>query len=285
MIRFDLRRINVLAIILFLPCLLIFSQTNDGDNDPYEVFLIDAYVTPEIPYTFVLSFFTSDSLKSTLILDNSFEFPICEVPNEDHKIKLDISKMRFDSIYIPFMIKLTDNFDNEYYSQVFELALPGTYNIKIEDAPGFITTCCLGGVIFGLPSPNFVYCNDKSFFSLTKEIPILTYYSHGYNYPSYYLSLEYTYIFDLKERSAARLGIKKIFLLDMIEYVSPGISYYNDFNSGNGFAPEISIGLFKISNTFTLYAKYRYNIELNDNEDDYHEISLGLFSSFFSLNL
>ena len=280
-----MRRINFLVILLFLPCLLIFSQTNNNESEPYEVFLIDAYVTPEIPYTLVLSFFTSDSLKSTLILDNKYEYPISEKPDEDHKIKIDISKTRFDSSYIPFKIKLEDNLNHVFFSQVFELALPATYNINLNDAPGFITTCCLGGIIFGLPSPDLVYLDGKSYFSLTKEIPVVTYYSHEYNYPSYYFSLEYTYIFDEKDKSAARLGFKKIFLLDGIEYISPGISYYNTFNTGNGFSPELSFGLFKITNTFTLYAKYRYNFELSKNEENYQEISIGLFSSFFSLNL
>lgn len=278
-------RIIKFVIILLVTFQALYSQSNIQQENPYEVFLIDAYVTPEIPYTFVLSFFTSDSLRSSVILDDNYEFEVSKFRNEDHKIEINISQMKFDSNYVPFIIKVVDEENEKYFSEVFELALPGTYNIKMDDAPGFITTCCFGGIIFGLPSPDLIIGKDENYFGLTKEIPIVTYYSHGYNYPDYYLSLEYSYIFNTDEKHIGRLGLKKLFLTGGIEYVSTGISYFHNFKSGHGFSPELSAGVVKISSVFTLYLKYRYNHDLRGSNNNFHELSIGLFSSFFSLNL
>ncbi len=283
----NFKRCEVTKLLVFLFLVMnfnLFSQGMEENSYYYEVFLIDSYVTPEIPHTFVLSFFTSDSLKSKVIIGSKHEYEVSGNFSEDHKSEINISELKFDSLFVPFVIKLQGSDGQTYSSQVFELALPKTYEIKFTDTPGFLSTCCLGGIIFGLPAPNFIIKDGKSHFSLTKDIPILTYYSGGYNYPSYYLDFEYTYRFDNKE-SITRLGFKKIFIIDFIEFISPGVSYFYSFDKYHGVSPEISIGWFKISTVFTLYSNYRYNFDLKNPGDNFQEISVGLYSSFFSINL
>jgi hypothetical protein len=105
------------------------------------------------------------------------------------------------------------------------------------------------------------------------------------NYPSGYISLEYTYIFNAEDQNYLRLGFKKIFEIPHTEYIAPGISLYSNFNVNHGISPELSIGLFTIEDTFTFYARYRYNIKLSTQGTNFHEVTIGLYSGFFSFYL
>ena len=127
--------------------------------------------------------------------------------------------------------------------------------------------------------------NGDSHFSLVKEMPLLTFFSSGYNYPSTYISLEYAHVFDAPIKNFLRLGYKKIIQLPVIEYMSPGVNLFTDFLGLNGISPEISIGWFKVYNVFTVYSKYRYNYKPGGSNADFQEITVGLYSNFFSINL
>jgi len=54
-------------ILVLLSPLFLFGQT-----DSIEVYLIDAYCTREMPYTFKLSFYTSEECKSKVIIENKY---------------------------------------------------------------------------------------------------------------------------------------------------------------------------------------------------------------------
>jgi hypothetical protein len=82
-----------------------------------------------------------------------------------------------------------------------------------------------------------------------------------------------------------RTGYKQIFEPGFIEYVSPGVKVFTNFAGNNGISPEISFGLFRMLDSFTVYARYRYNIKPGDSSANFNEISIGLYSSFFSLYL
>jgi len=132
---------------------------------------------------------------------------------------------------------------------------------------------------------SYVFEKDKSYFSLTKEIPLVSFRSRSLKYPSGFLSIEYTYIFDTNKGNYLRAGYKKIFDVPYIEYISPGVSVYTNFSGNNGVSPEVSFGLFTLLDTFTLYTRYRYNIKPGDSNGNFQEIMIGLYSGFFSFYL
>lgn len=166
-----MKSLFALFLAVFTLSCYINAQDFEYDSDFYEVFLIDSYVTPEIPHTFVLTFFTPDEVTSKISIDDNYEFIISEVATEDHNTKIDISQIHFDSLYVTCKIMMKDADGNDLFSEPFELALPNSYEIAMDDAPGLLTTCCFGGVVFGLPSPNVILTEEGSFFSLTKRNP------------------------------------------------------------------------------------------------------------------
>jgi hypothetical protein len=119
---------------------------------------------------------------------------------------------------------------------------------------------------------------------LAKEIPVFSIYGEGYNYPTGYIGVEYAYIFNAPYKHFLRLGYKHIFQLNFLEYFSAGLNGYTDFLGFNGISPEVSIGFFKIYNAFTVFGRYRYNFKPSDVNEDFYEISIGLYSNFFSFN-
>ena len=277
-------------ILLFILIILfskpVFSQTDfdtESDSIGIEVFLIDAYVKQEPPYIFILSFYTSEVCLSNVIIDNKYEYLVSSGLSEAHSAKIDISDLKFLDKNVNFVIETIDSLGNKSTSEEFEFDLP--YEPIIKDGSSIWTLCLFAGSVFLLPMPGYVNADGNNYYSLTKEIPIISFRSKRGNYPSGYTSFEYTYIFDAENRNFVRLGYKKIFQIDYLEYISPGITAYTNFNGQNGFAPEISIGWFTLFDTFTLYTRYRYNFKPGDSNSNFHEINLGLYTRFFSLYL
>jgi hypothetical protein len=253
------------------------------DSIGIEVFLIDAYVKQEPPYIFILSFYTSEVCLSNVIIDNKYEYLVSNGLSEAHSAKIDLTDLKFLERNVVFVIETIDSLGNKTKSEEFEFDLP--YEPIIKDGSSLWTLCLFAGSVFLLPMPGYVITADETYYSLTKEIPIVSFRSKRGNYPAGYFSFEYTYIFDAENRNFARLGYKRIFPVDYIEYISPGITVYTNFNGQNGLAPELSVGWFTLFDTFTLYTRYRYNFKLGDSNSDFHEINLGLYTRFFSLYL
>ncbi len=275
---------NAIAFLIMLVNSFIFSQDFSVDYS-MDIFLIDSYVTPEKPHRLRISFFTSDSLKSKIILDDQYEISVSEKPTTDHSLNQDITGYQFDSTRVNFFIILIDVKGNEFKSEIYDLALPDDNELLKGKGSSLLTLCCFGGVIFGLPSPTFVAANDKNYFGLSKEIPVLSFYAKGYNYPAAYVSLEYSHIFKFEKKNYIRSGFKYIHQLPFIEFISPGVNGFTDFKGFNGISPEITVGWMRIYNVFTLFTRYRYNFKPGESDSDFHEISIGLYSNFFSLNL
>jgi hypothetical protein len=270
-------------IILLLVLLLLLSGKFFSQSDSTEVYLIDAYCTREIPYTFKLSFFTSDICKSKVILEDEFGFVVSKDFVDVHKAEIDINDLPFDDKYVNFYIITETETGEIFRSEVFDFDLP--FEPKIKEGSNLFTLCLFGTTIFLLPYPGFVYDGELGYFSLTKEIPFISFRSRSLNYPSGFLSLEYSYIFDADNPGYLRFGYKRIFELPHIEYLSPGISMFSNFNVNQGISPEISVGLFTIKDTFTLYTRYRYNFALHASGTNFQEIYIGLYSGFFSIYL
>jgi len=280
-IIFNLASMKFLIILFIgLSVVSVFAQS---DADSIEVYLIDGYVKPEPPLKFVLSFFTSDIAKSVVIIDGRYSSTVSDEFGDMHKAEIDLEDMKFNGKIVSFVI-ITENENGiKFTSETFDFDLP--FEPEIKGGSDFVQLCIFGGAIFLLPYPNYVIQNGQSSFSLTKEIPIISFRSSNLNYPAGFLSLEYSYIFDADAKNYLRAGYKKIYELKFLKYLSPGFSLYTNFLGNNGVGLELSTGLFTIADTFTLYARYRYNLKPGDSSGNFHELSLGLYSGFFSFYL
>lgn len=268
----------LLLTLIFFPQLILFSQ-----SDSIEVYLIDAYCTREMPYTFKLSFYTSEECKSKVILDEKYDFDISTEMTDFHKKEIDINNISFSGKIVYFTIETETESGQISKSEKFDFDLP--FEPKIESGSDLFTLCLFGSVIFLLPYPSYAFDSNSGYFSLTKEIPFISFRSRNLNYPAGYLSVEYSYIFNNDNPSYLRLGYKRLFEIPHIEYLSPGISLYTNFDINQGISPELSAGLFTIKDTFTFYVRYRYNFTLHTNGTNFQEINIGLYSGFFSLYL
>jgi hypothetical protein len=263
--------------LLLLPASIIAQD----ETDSIEVYLIDAYVKPEPPNNFILSFFTSDFCRSKVLIDERYEYPVSDKLVDMHKTKIETSSLKFYDKYVTFVIITEDSSGNEFVSEVFDFDLP--YEPEIDEGSDFLQLCLFGGTVFLLPYPNLVIQNGKTFFSLTKDISVVSFRSKSLYYPSGYISIEFSHIFEAETRNYLRAGYKHIFELPHIQYVSPGATMYTNFLGNNGIGVELSFGLVTIVDAFTLYARYRYNIKPGDSSVNFSEISIGLYSGYFSI--
>lgn len=277
--------IKPVIVMLFLLYSTTFSQVDSTAIGDIEIFVIDSYITQEQPYKFLLSFFTSDSCTAKVKLLDDKEYLVSDKLSDNHKIEIVVTNSFYQSSRLKYYVYVKDRNGIESRSQLYEVEIPKLIAIENENNLGLLQVCCFGGVIFGLPSPTVVYFSNQKYFGLSKEIPIFSFYSGGYNYPIGYISAEYSYLFNSDKKNFVRVGYKHIFQIKPIEYLSLGVNYFSDFKGYNGISPEFSAGLFKIQNVFTFYARYRYNFQPNRGGTDFHEFSIGLYSNFFSLNL
>lgn len=262
----------------------VYSQVDSLASGNIEIYLIDSYITPEIPHKMVVSFFTSDTCTSKIRIIGFKDLQVEKKFSDNHKIEIDVNSLVDKPNTIQYKIYVYDSDNNESQSQLYEVAIPQNLIIESDRDLGMLQVCCFGGIIFGLPSPTIVFRNNEQFFSLSKEIPLFSFYSSGYNYPWGYFSVEYAHIFNADEKNFVRTGYKHIFQTKIIEYISPGINYFSDFKGYNGISAELTIGLFRIKNAFTFFARYRNNFQPKSRRFDFDEISIGLYSNFFSLN-
>ena len=257
-----------------------FAQDTETSQDSVEVYIIDSYIPPELSNTFRLSFLTSAPSKSRVVIEEKYDYPVSDTLAENHDINIDLTDLKFKSRNVPFIIFVEDSLGHKYQSERFEFDIPE--EMKLEEESNFLLLCLLGGTVFLVPSSVYVVAKDDNYFSLTKEIPLVMIRSGGYNYPFGYFSVEYSHIFEAPVNNLMRLGYKHIFEVSGIEYISTGINGFTNFNGFNGVSPELSIGLFEIANTFTLYTRYRFNFKPGEAGSEFHEISLGLYSGFFT---
>ena len=273
---------RTLFILLFLG-IRLFAQSDTTSAGATEVTVIDSYITPELPNKFVLSFFTSDSCTSKLMIEQSKMVSVSENLSEDHKIEIELDRLNLHRLNFHYQIIVYDAKGAESRSELFEVALPESFNISKDMDPGLFGIC-LGSIVFAIPSPTYLFINGEKHWSLSKEIPLVNFYSGGYNYPSGYIGVEYSYIFESEKKNFLRIGYKQIVQIPVIKYLSPGINCFTDFKGYNGITAEFSLGLFQLQNVFTLYTRYSYNFQLIKGGTNFQTVSIGLYSSFFSLN-
>jgi len=272
-----------IIISIFLSGFLLYAQNEEPAQQGIEIFLIDAYCKSDTPHPFILSFYTDVPAKSKVILDNKYEFEVSNQFTELHNAQLDISKLFFTNKIVQFVIVAEDSLGNRTTSETFDFDLP--FEPVITGGSSLLTLCLFGGFVFLLPTPNYVIQNNQSYFSLTKEIPFLSFRSKSFRYPASYFAIELTYIFNAEDKKFFRTSYKRIFEIPVLEYLAPGLGGYTNFAGNNGIAPEFTIGLFRLFDTFTVYSRYRYNFQPTGNKTHFHEINLGLYSGFFSIYL
>lgn len=268
----------LLLILIFISTEILFSQT-----DSIEVYLIDAYCTRELPYIFKLSFYTSDLCKSKVILEDKYEFGVSYEPTDLHKTDIALSNLDFKDKVVNFVIITETDSGVINESETFDFDLP--FEPQIKEGSDWITLCLFGSSIFLIPYPSYAAESQQSYFSLTKEIPVISFRSKSLNYPAGYLSFEYSYIFNAENPGYLRAGYKRIYEIPGIEYLSPGISLYTNFDTNVGISPEFSIGLLTIKDTFTMYVRFRGNFTFHSAGTNFQEIYIGFYSGLFSLYL
>lgn len=275
--------ISLLCLFSFFSGELFGQEEQSAGSDSIEVYIIDSYVPPENPNRFILSFYTSEPCKTKLLLENGLELPISTELTDNHRTEIDLSKIKSKKNKINYTISMENGQGIVSKSETFEMDVKTTDEI-VETKSNYFLTCLAGGIVFLTPSVAAVSANGKNYFELNKEIPLVSMYSGGFNYPSGYFSIEYSYIFKALRKSYLRFGYKHLYEIPKIEYLSPGLNGYSDLKGNNGISPELSVGLFKIYNVFTLYTRYRYNFSPGHAAASFSEFSLGLYSSFFTFH-
>ncbi|GAB4130040.1 MAG: hypothetical protein Fur0015_03910 [Ignavibacteriales bacterium] len=256
----------------------LFAQESSTD-----IFVIDSYITPEKPYLIRVSFITSDSVQSKIIFNNKLSFDVSKDFVGTHKFETNLENIKLESTSsLLYVIQVKDSAGNISESESNELSLP--VDLSSESTKGDLFTLCLGGTVFLFPNPTLVITKEKKYFSFTKEIPIVSFFSKGYNYPVGYFSAEYSYIEKIRYNHFLRVGYKQMIHIPYLEYVSIGLNGFTDFKGKNGVSPEVSVGLIRLYNIFTLFGRYRFNIKPNDGTQNFHEITIGLYSNFLSIN-
>jgi hypothetical protein len=253
-------------------------------SDSLEIFIIDAFVTPEKPHTFNLSFFTSEEVKAKLNIDEKYFIDISDEYLEDHATEVDFTEYEFEKKFVPFNIICEKRNGELVKSEIYEIVLPYEEFIETKEGENPISTILIGLTLYLLPSPNLFIVDKENYFSLTKELPLITFYSSGYNYPQGNISLEYTHIYNDGINNYLRLGYKHFIPIRVIEYISPGLTGFTNFNGFSGIGAEISIGLFNFYDVFTVYSRYRYNLNPSETDQYFQEVSIGLYSNFFTID-
>ena len=275
---------SYLFIILILFSNFILAQNEKTKISDVEIFIIDSYVTPEEPYKAKITFFTSDSVASLVQFENGLKFDVSNKPTDEHKFIISLDSLEVDSTVVSYRVIISDQLGQSQKSEIYDLYLPEEFELKMKDQNGFMNVC-LGGIFFLMPFPVYINSSGSEYFGLTKEFPIISFYGRGYNYPVGYISLEYSYIFEAENRNYLRFGYKQILQTGFIKYISPGLNVTTNFKGFNGISPEVSFGLFEFYDAYTFYLRYRYNFKPGSNFEDFHEVSIGLFTSSISFNL
>lgn len=273
-----------LVLTLLFTTIFINAQEEIHSLEETEIFIIDSYFTPEPPFMAKIYFFTSDSVTASIIFNENQIFSVSKKSSLEHKFEISIDSLSADSSSIPYKVVIFDKHGKSKESEVYDLYLPSEFDLQIKEESTFLNICA-GGLFYLIPFPAYFIDSSSRQFSLTKEFPLVSFYDRGYNFPKGYISLEYSYIFEAEKRNYLRVGYKQVFQTDVIEYISAGLNLTTNFSGFNGFSPEVSFGLFEFYDSFTLYLRYRYNFKVSSSYQDFHDISIGLFTSVFSFNL
>lgn len=270
--------------IIFLLLLLLVSGPVFGfspqaaEGDSIEVILIEAYSPKDSPDKMVLTFFAGEPVKAEVIFPNK-TVPLGDEYKESYSTTLDIEGVPPQEDLIVFYIRVTNESGESNLSEQFDIVAEGNTSIS---GGADLTGCLIGSAVYAIPAVYYNFHQDTSGLGFGKEFPLISFFSGGYNYPNGYIAFEYNYTDLHAVKSRYNFGYKQIIEIPYLNYVSFGFSYSTDFRGGNAVLPEASLGLFRIMNVFTLYVRASHYVFPANKEKNMTQLSLGLFSAFFS---
>lgn len=248
------------------------------EGDSIEVILIEAYSPKDSPDKMVLSFFASEPVIAEVVFTNK-TVSLGQEYKESYSETMDISGIPPQEDMIIFYIRVTSESGGSNLSEQFDIVSGGNTTIS---GGADITGCLIGSTVYAIPALYYNFKGDSSGLGFGKEFPLVSFFSGGYNYPNGYLSFEYSYT-DLNDiKSRYNFGYKQIIEVPLVNYISFGFSFSTDFRGKNAVVPEASVGLFRIMNVFTLYLRGSHDVFPSDKGNNITQLSIGLFSAFFS---
>ncbi len=276
-----MKRFQLILFVLGLQ-LFLFTENVLGQNGTTNIFVIDSYISNEKPLQLNLSFFTSEPTTSKILISNKFEYKISEKLNSQHKAKIDISNLGIKDTVLNFRIIVKNSNNVITESEIYKVDYPRL--ISVEKESNLLLFGVLFASVFIIPTPGYAFTEDGNHFSITKEVPLISFRGKSINFPKSYFALELTHIYKTDRSNFLRVGYKYLKEIPFVKFVSPGIDLVTNFDGFNGIGLGLSIGLFNVADTFTLYTRYRYNFQPAHSERNFSEISLGMYTNFFSVH-
>jgi len=267
----------VMVSLIFFSTFNLYSQSGNT-----QIIIIDSFIPPEQPLTLNLSFFTNDPTSSKILISNEFEYTTTKELTSQHNIKIDISSIAVDEMVLHAFIIVTDSMNRITKSEELLIDYPKT--IKVEKESNFLLFGLMFASVFIIPTPGYAYTEGESRFNLTKEIPLISFTSENINFPKSYFALELTHIYKADRSNFMRIGYRYMKEIPILKYYSPGVDLVTNFDGFNGIGASISLGLFDVLDTFTLYTRYRYNFQPSQSDRNFSEINVGLYTNFFSVH-
>lgn len=273
-----------IAFFALLSCILTISPLlAQEEGGEVEVFMVESFIPPEDASHFHLAFYTTEQYKSKIVFADGKEAVINDSLSENHKIVLDISKVRVDSGLIKYLFVFTAEDGSTLQSENYDVRVPVEEKQTEQRSGGTeFMSCIYGGIIYLIPVIDYNIFSGSSKFGFSKELPVVSFFSGGFNYPVHYASVEYSHIPQAQPKNLFRVGWKYVYQVPFGEYVSPGLTAFTDFMGTNGIAPEVTWGMFSFREVFTVFARARYNTTFQNS--GYSTLSVGLASWFFSMH-
>lgn len=267
---------------------LIFAQ----EEEEFELYLIDNYLRSNEPSKLVLSWMTNIEAKSKVNIPSLGTFTASDTITDKIFFVADVTKLlAYPGDYDFYILSELDD-GTEIQSEKFIFTIPNQeiqpLETKQSEFSYYFYTCCVGGSLWLVPSLGLSINNKTSKFTITKEIPLLSFGSKSAfkNYPYFYLFAGYTHTIKGDVQNIFRYGYRQMFeMKKIINYLSIGLSGFTNFKGANGISPEVSFSFLRILSTFDLYLLYRFDKELKNGNYSSHQIQLGLYTSSFSLNV
>lgn len=284
-----------LIFILFLILPGIINQNNlifAQEEEEFELYLIDNYLRSNEPSKLVISWMTNIKAKSKVKILSLGTFTASDTLTDKIFFVIDVSNLLEKPGDYDFYILSELEDGTEIQSEKFIFTVPNQeiqpLDTKRSEFSYYFYTCCVGGSLWLVPSLGLSMNDKTSKFTISKEIPLLSFGSNSAfkNYPYSYLFAGYTHTLKGDVQNIFRYGYRQMFeLKNIINYLSIGISGFTNFKGTNGISPEVSFSFLRILATFDLYFLYRFDRELKNGNYSSHQIQLGLFTSSFSLNI
>ena len=269
-------------LLIFFALQIFFSVSIYSQNGTTQIFVIDSYISTEKPIKLNLSFYTSEPSTSKLLIAEKFYYTLSDKLTSQHKAKIDISNLGIEDTVLSFKIIVKNSNNDVTESQIYKVDYPKL--IFVEKESNLLLFGMLFATVFIIPTPSYAFTENESRFSITKEVPLISFRGPSINYPRSYLAMEFTHIYKADRSNFLRLGYKYIQEVSFIKFISPGLDLVTNFDGFNGIGVGLSLGLFNVADTFILYTRYRYNFQPSHSERNFSELSLGMYTNFFSVH-